>query len=54
MVAISAPSRCVPQAAQGLAGIIFTLRVDPPTSPRPTLSEGSDIISNSHDANLRL
>ncbi len=61
-VALSAPSVC---AAQGLAGAIFTLRVTPPTSPHPTLSAvaepsskgnspGSDMISNSHDANWRL
>ncbi len=36
-VALSAPSGCGPQAAQGLAGAIFTLRVNPPTSSRPTL-----------------
>ncbi len=64
-VALSAPSECTPQAAQGLAGAIFTLRVTPPTSQRPTLSAvaepifrgnspGSDIISNCHDANWRL
>ncbi len=64
-VALSAPSGCAPQAAQVLVGAIFTLRVNPPTSPRPTLSAhaepifreispGSDIISKSHDANWRL
>ncbi len=37
-VALSAPSGCASQAAQGLAGTIFTLRVTPPTSPHPTLS----------------
>ncbi len=37
-VALSAPSGCTPQAAQGLAGAIFTLWVNPLTSPRPTLS----------------
>ncbi len=37
-VALSAPSGCVLQAAQGLAGAILTFRVTPPTSPRPTLS----------------
>ncbi len=29
---------CASQAAQGLDGAIFTLRVTPPTSPRSTLS----------------
>ncbi len=64
-VALSAPSGCALQAAQGLAGAIFTLWVTPPTSPRPTILllqnlssrenyPGSDIISNSHDANWRL
>ncbi len=64
-VALSAPSGCAPQAAQGLAGAIFTLRVNPPTSRVPpflllqNLSSGenspeSDIISNFHDAYLRL
>ncbi len=64
-VALSAPRGCAPQAAQGLAGAIFTLRVTPPTSLHPTLSAvaelspgenspGSDIISNSHDANWPL
>ncbi len=37
-VALSAPSMCAPQAAQGLAGAIFTLRGTPPTSLHPTLS----------------
>ncbi len=37
-VALSAPSGCASQAAQGLAGAISTLWVTPPTSPRPTLS----------------
>ncbi len=37
-VTLSAPSGCASQAAQGLAGAIFTLRVTPPTSPCPTLS----------------
>ncbi len=37
-VALSAPSGCGSQAAQGLAGAIFTLRVTPPISPPPTLS----------------
>ncbi len=61
-VALSAPSGCAPQAAQGLAGAIFTLGVTPPTFPHPTLSAiaepisrgnspGSDIFSNSRDAN---
>ncbi len=64
-VTLSAPSGCASQAAQGLAGAISTLRVTPPTSPRPTLSavaepifEGkfpeSDIISNFHNAYLQL
>ncbi len=64
-VALSVSSMCAPQAAQGLAGAIFTLQVTPTTSPRPTLSAvtepisrvntpGSDIISNFHDAYLRL
>ncbi len=37
-VAFSAPSMCAPQAAQGLAGTIFTLRVTQPTYPRPNLT----------------
>ncbi len=37
-VALLAPSVCAPQAAQGLAGAIFTLQVNPPTTPRSTLS----------------
>ncbi len=64
-VALLAPSGCAPQAAQGLAGAIFTFRVTPPISPHLTLSAvaepisrgnspGSDIISNFHDAYLRL
>ncbi len=44
-VALSAPSGCAPQAAQGLTGAIFTLRVNPPTSPRPTLSAVAELIS---------
>ncbi len=44
-VALSAPSGCVSQAAQGLAGAIFTLRVTPPTSPHPTLSAVAEPIS---------
>ncbi len=63
-VALSAPSGYAPQAAQVMAGAIFTLRVNPPSCPHPTLSAqaepifrenspGSDIISKSHDANLR-
>ncbi len=59
-MALSAPSRCAPQAAESVAGALFTLRVIPSTSPRPTLSTvaehisrgkfpRSDIISNSHD-----
>ncbi len=43
-MALSAPSGCAPQAAQGLAGAIFTLRVNPPTSPRPTLSANAEPI----------
>ncbi len=44
-VALLAPSMCAPQAAQGLAGAIFTLQVTPPTSPRPTLSAAAEPIS---------
>ncbi len=43
-VALSAPSGCVSQAAQGLGGAIFTLRVTPPTSPHPTLSAVAEAI----------
>ncbi len=63
-VALSAPSMCAPQAAQGLAGAILTLQVNPPHFPvsHPLCSRrifrenspGSDIISNSHDANWRI
>ncbi len=44
-VALSAPSGCAPQAAQGLASAIFTFRVIPPTSPRLTLSAVAEPIS---------
>ncbi len=44
-VALSAPSGCVPQAAQCLAGAIFTIRVTPPISPRLTLSAVAEPIS---------
>ncbi len=44
-VALSAPGLCAPQAAQGLAGAIYTLRVTPRTSPHPTLSAVAEPIS---------
>ncbi len=44
-VALSAPSGCASRAAQGLAGAIFTLRVTPPTSSRPTLSAIGNLLS---------
>ncbi len=64
-VALSDPSGCAPQAAQCLTGAIFTLGWPhpPPCVPPFLLSQslspgesspGSDIISNSHDANWRL
>ncbi len=64
-VALSAPNECAPQAAQGLAGAIFNFLVNPPTSHVPHFllsqnpspgenSPGSDNISNSHYAYLRL
>ncbi len=44
-VALSAPSECALQGAQGLADAIFTLQVTPPASQCPTLSAVAEPIS---------